>query len=139
VGDLLRHELEPFGVGEEDSPVTLQGPEVLVGPHVAQPLSMALHELATNAAKYGALSTSEGRLEVRWSRHGQEVELHWRESGGPPLDGPPERVSFGSQIITHSFEGSLGGTIERQWRPEGLACDIRFSTDQEAPVAGPRG
>ncbi len=139
VGELLRHELEPFGMGEEDAPVTLDGPEVLVGPHLAQPLSMALHELATNAAKYGALSTADGRLEVRWSLRGQEVVLHWRESGGPPLDGPPERVSFGSQIITHSFEGSLGGTIERQWRPEGLACDIRFSTDREAPVAGLRG
>ena len=132
VAELLRHELEPFGADEEGSRVTLAGPEVLVGPEVAQPLSMALHELATNAAKYGALSTAEGRLDVRWSLRGGEVELRWRETGGPPLEGPPGRTSFGSQIITHSFEGSLGGTISRDWRPEGLACDIRFPLDPAA-------
>lgn len=128
VGELLRHELEPFGAGEETgaSRVTLEGPEVMVGPEVAQPLSMALHELATNAAKYGALSCATGRLHVSWSLRGQAVEMQWRETGGPPLDGPPARMSFGSQIITHSFQGTLGGTILRNWQPEGLACDIRF-------------
>jgi two-component sensor histidine kinase/PAS domain-containing protein len=128
VGELLRHELEPFGLGDGagTSPVTLEGPEVMVGPEMAQPLSMALHELATNAAKYGALSTATGRLEVRWSVVGQEVVMRWIETGGPPLEGAPARESFGSQIITRSFEGALGGTIRREWNPEGLSCEIRF-------------
>jgi two-component sensor histidine kinase/PAS domain-containing protein len=131
VGELLQHELEPFGMGEGAgaSPVTLEGPKVMVGPEVAQPLSMALHELATNAAKYGALSSAAGRLHVSWTIRGRAVEMRWRETGGPPLDGPPARTSFGSQIITHSFQGTLGGTIVRHWNPDGLACDIHFPLD----------
>jgi len=135
--DLLTHELEPFGLGEGAgaSPVTLEGPEVLMGPELAQPLSMALHELATNAAKYGALSTAEGRLVVRWTQQGREVALRWEESGGPRIEGPPARMSFGSQIITHSFEGALGGRIERRWTEAGLVCAIRFPLGPAEDVA----
>jgi two-component sensor histidine kinase len=131
IRDLLSHELAPFGGAATGaaSPFVLSGPEVMVSAAVAQPLTMAIHEMTTNAAKYGALSVAEGRLEVTWRLEGQTVVMAWRETGGPPVAAPPGRAGFGSQIITHSFMGPLGGGIERQWEPTGLVCDIRFQIE----------
>ena len=105
------------------------GPEVLLPATHVLGLSMILHELYTNAVKYGALCTDEGRIELGWTAGEGKVTLVWAESGptcepGAPLSG------FGQRMIDMAVEADLGGTIEREWKPDGLTATIRF------PVAG---
>jgi len=130
--------------------VELRGPAAWLMPTAVQPVSMVLHELATNALKYGALSAPGGRVVVEWSTSPASgtLELHWRESGGPALAGPPERRSFGSQLIDATVPGQLGGEVRRRWEPGGLQVEITVSaknlqppgrTESDAlPLATPR-
>jgi CheY-like chemotaxis protein len=90
---------------------------------MAQTLALALHELATNAAKYGALSTPLGKLAVRWSIAQQNLALQWVEDSGRPI-AKPTRSGFGSTIVTSSVEGQLRGSIDIEWRPTGFCCSI---------------
>jgi two-component sensor histidine kinase len=101
---------------------------VTIGAYAAQPISMALHELATNATKYGALSRSGGVVAVRWRliEAGTWLCLEWCESGGPPVPGPPVGRGFGSRVIEQTITQQLGGRIERRWAPEGLACVLEI-------------
>jgi two-component sensor histidine kinase len=124
--EMLRHELQPFeraGSGDEIR-LGLVGPPVLIDVDAAQPLAMAVHELVTNAAKYGALSVPGGRLDISWSVEGERLRLVWRELGGPRLAGPPPRSGFGSKLIRTLFEGQLRGQITRTWEAEGLVCEL---------------
>jgi PAS domain S-box-containing protein len=100
---------------------TLEGPPVPVFPAAVQALSMAFHELATNAAKYGALSVPAGHLAITWSLAGAERVLHlsWMETGGPGTARPTRR-GFGSTLIEATIRRQLGGRLELDWRPEGL-------------------
>lgn len=118
---LLEHELRPYG-----DAVVLEGEDVMLPPDVAQPLSMALHELATNAAKYGALSLAGGRLRLAWWLEGRTLAMEWEELGGPAVAAPPEHEGFGSMLISQTFADKLGGGVEREWRREGLFCRIRL-------------
>ncbi len=137
LGQLVDFELVPFGAAISDNgfDISAAGPEVLLRVEAAQAVSMALHELATNAAKYGALSAAGGRLAVHWRVEGGVVHLHWAETGGPPLAGPPARESFGTQLITSIFETQLGGQITRRWETTGLVCAISFPADAGDPPA----
>lgn len=123
--ELLQHEFTPF-VTESPARIHMVGPEILVDAETAQPLSMALHELTTNAAKYGALSQAGGRLDVAWHIDEGDVHLIWNESGGPRITSEPDMTGFGSQLIAHSFAHKLGGSITTKWRQSGLVCHIRF-------------
>lgn len=91
-----------------------------------QPLSMAVHELATNATKHGALASPEGRVSVAWSVDpaAAVLRLRWAEAGGPPLAGAPLRAGFGSRVIRATLRDQLGGEVDRHWRGEGLVCDV---------------
>ena len=109
--------------------ISLDGPSVRVGPRVSLALSMALHELATNAAKYGALSGDAGEVAIRWERNGEAIELEWRETGGPPVTAPKRR-GFGSRLLEQGLATELRGAAQLDYRPEGLVCVIR------TPVAG---
>ena len=83
-----------------------------------------MHELATNAAKHGALSTPDGTVEVRWSIvSGGDLRLSWAERNGPPVTGPTRR-SFGSQVIERNVPDQLGGTASVRWLPVGLQCEF---------------
>jgi two-component sensor histidine kinase len=118
--------------------VTLDGPPVLLAPGAAQPLAMALHELATNAAKYGALSTPNGRVGVSWRLDPATgaLKLRWTERGGPPVAGPPARRGFGSRVVEETLRRQLGGDERRTWAPEGLVCDLEVPADKLAPAKG---
>ncbi len=119
---LLEGELAPFLAGQR---AVLDGPEVMLPPGVAQPIAMAAHELATNAAKHGALSTSGGQVAVGWSlRPGSLLQLRWAETGGPPVPGPPGRRGFGSRVLEGTVARQLGGTVRLDWRRSGLVCDM---------------
>jgi hypothetical protein len=87
-------------------------------------VAVALHELATNAAKYGALSVAEGHVRVEWSRASDgRLVLRWTETGGPPGK-PPTRQGFGTRVIDSMIRGQLKGNMHFDWRAEGLACEI---------------
>lgn len=119
---LLEQELEPYGA-ENDRRLTIAGPPVLIQAEAAQSLGLVIHELATNAGKYGALSTPAGALEVSWRwADDRRLLLTWREIGGPPTV-PPQRQGFGATLIANAGR-QVGATIQREWPPEGLVCEI---------------
>ena len=113
--------------------VDLRGPPVRLAPDTVQPVSMVLHELASNAARYGALSAPAGRLEVAWAVDGDtgDLELHWKESGGPPVvPPPPRRPGFGSKLIEATVRSQLRGTVRQHWEPDGLRCEMTIAADR---------
>ena len=119
---LIDEELAPYR-GASATRVKLNGQSTVLEPDKAQTLALALHELATNSAKYGALSTNEGELDVSWKTEGGLVTLHWRERGGPPVR-PPAEHGFGTKIINASIKHQMGGDVVLDWLPEGLHCKL---------------
>ena len=120
---LVKEELAAYSQGRE-SRVQIDGPNVLLEPDAAQAIAVALHELATNAAKYGALSVPDGHVRVEWSheQNGRLV-LRWIETGGPPVE-PPTRRGFGTRVMENMVRGQLKGELRLDWRAQGLACEI---------------
>jgi PAS domain S-box-containing protein len=117
---LVDEELAPYRVGHAEKIKTI-GPEVLLQPASAQTLALALHELATNAAKYGALSSMSGQLQVSWQLIDGRLVLDWNEAGGPATE-TPSVSGFGTRIILASIERQLRGHATFDWRREGLHC-----------------
>ncbi|WP_296596107.1 PAS domain-containing protein [Phenylobacterium sp.] len=117
--DVLLVELRPFG----ESRYSTHGPDVDLNPAEAVALGLVFHELATNAAKYGALSNADGRVDVAWTREDGRLELTWTESGGPNVT-PPTRRGFGSRLIEKSLEGQLAGKARLDFAPGGLVCRV---------------
>jgi two-component sensor histidine kinase len=116
---ILRQTLEPY-----IDRTVLAGPPIALSPNAALALSMVFHELATNALKYGALSTSEGTVAVVWHADPtalHHVTLHWEERGGPTV-ASPSRAGFGSRLIAASLKSDLGGQARFDYRPSGLVC-----------------
>jgi len=119
--DVVRQELEALCPKDN---VETRGPEVMLSPEQVQPISMLLHELATNANKYGACSRTGGRVSVTWALDGRQVTLQWRETGGPPVVAPT-REGFGSSL-KDSMARQLKGAITRKWEPTGLCVEMMF-------------
>jgi PAS domain S-box-containing protein len=134
---LVEEELAPYRTGETVK-VETSGPNVSLQPAAAQSLALALHELVTNAAKYGALSSMSGRVHLAWELNPGSLVLRWTESGGPPTQ-PPSSPGFGTRIITASIEGQLAGQTVFDWRPEGLQCVLSVPRDDMIPVKGRNG
>jgi PAS domain S-box-containing protein len=123
---LAMQELSPYRRNNE-ARVRIDGPQVLLEPNTAQMVAVILHELATNAVKYGALAAAEGHIEVTWSHPGDGwLTLRWIETGGLPAK-PPTREGFGHRVMERMI-GQLKGKSSFDWRPEGLACEIAFRT-----------
>ena len=114
--------------------VTAIGPAVTVSPANAQTFAIALHELATNAAKYGSLSTENGRVDISWSCFEDTLKLTWKESGGPLVKAPRSR-GFGTKIIQASFSNSHRSQVEFDWKPEGLCCSLKMHLGMEEEAA----
>jgi PAS domain S-box-containing protein len=115
-------ELAPYfkGAGMR---VRIDGPQVLLKPDVAQAIAMILHELATNAAKYGALSTTDGRIDLKWVHEADgHLIVRWTELGGPEVQ-TPRRQGFGTRVI-EGMGGQLKGKVRFDWRAEGLVCEV---------------
>ncbi|MBX9698388.1 MAG: PAS domain-containing protein, partial [Acetobacteraceae bacterium] len=129
------------GSGSGGARATVEGPELILVPSVAQGLSMALHELATNATKYGALSADGGRVELRWrvDEARAQLRLCWTERDGPPVTAPPERRGFGSRVIEATVRDQLGGRLTQHWHPAGLACEIEIPLARALGVTLPAG
>lgn len=121
--ELLRETVRPY-VPDEDA-LVLSGPRAHLPPALASSLAMILHELATNAAKYGAWSRKGGSVEAAWSHGGGELVLTWRERGGPRVP-EPKRRGFGARMIEHNASYELSGRARLEFRPDGLLCEIAF-------------
>jgi two-component sensor histidine kinase len=120
LNNLVTQELLPYGA---DS-VRIKGPEVMLEPNRAQIVAIALHELATNAAEYGSLSTADGRVEIAWRCTPEGwLNLCWAESGGPAVMKPTHR-GFGTRIMENIIGGQLSGQADFNWRDEGLICEL---------------
>ena len=122
--EIAQPEFHPFGPER----YRLAGPAVALSPERALAMGLLFHELATNAAKYGALASGAGKVEVVWRVRepgsGRELEIDWTEHGGPPVN-PPTRRGFGSRLIERSL-GHLGGQATLNYAPEGVRCCIRL-------------
>jgi two-component sensor histidine kinase len=122
---IVADELRPYHA-EGRSQVSAAGPPVQLGPATAQSLAIALHELVTNAVKYGALSVPAGRVEIVWRRDGADaIRLEWRERGGPPVV-TPARNGFGTTAIDRMIGQQLGGEVRFVWAAGGLRCEMMF-------------
>lgn len=102
----------------------ISGTDVAVNDRSATPLALLIHELATNAVKYGALSGDVGNVTIETSEQSDQVVVIWEEAGGPAIDGPPAQTGFGTQLSDISIVSQLGGTLERNWQREGLIVTI---------------
>lgn len=119
---IARQELAPYSA-KDDSRVLIEGPSVLLEPSAALAVAVALHELATNAGKYGSLSGGHGRVDLKWShKPGGQLFVRWAEIGGPPVL-LPARQGFGSRVIERMME-QQNGKADFNWRTEGLVCEI---------------
>jgi two-component sensor histidine kinase/DNA-binding response OmpR family regulator len=118
LGMLVNEELAPYRIGDK---IKFGGPNVSLQPATAQGLALALHELATNAAKHGALSSQAGEINLDWQLQGGTLTLHWVESGGPHI-APPSTSNFGLKVILASMEQQLGGSAAFNWDSKGLRC-----------------
>jgi PAS domain S-box-containing protein len=118
LGSLVGEELAPYRAGDK---VQCGGPDISLQPATAQGLALALHELATNAAKHGALSSSSGKVSLEWGLDSDALILRWIENGGPAVAVPSSR-SFGLKVIVASIEQQLGGKAAFEWNAGGLRC-----------------
>ena len=123
VRSIATEELSAYTQGS-DARIQISGPKILLEPSCAQAMAVVLHELTTNAAKYGALSVPDGRIQIEWSSDSVgSVVLHWIETGGPPVELPKSR-GFGSKVMETMIKNQLKGGLRFDWHPEGLACEI---------------
>ena len=107
-----------------DARATIDGPKVVIsGPSITS-VALVIHELATNAAKHGAFSSSDGCVDVKWFVENGRLELTWGERGGPTIGGPPEHEGFGSQLAHSSVSGQLNGKLTFDWKPAGLVVQM---------------
>ncbi|MGG5886102.1 PAS domain-containing protein [Falsiroseomonas sp. HC035] len=120
---VLEGALAPFNDGTGGPRVVLEGPALVLAASAIQPLAMAVHELATNATKYGALSWATGALHVAWQVRDGAMLLEWVETGGPPAEAPA-RHGFGSRVVNTTVRSQLGGDTVWHWPAEGLRLEI---------------
>ncbi|WP_237214528.1 PAS domain-containing protein [Falsiroseomonas oryziterrae] len=131
--EVVGEEVAAYGGADR---IALDGPELRLAPEAVQPLSMILHELATNAAKHGALSQPGGRVQVSWRLQGTRVALSWIERDGPPLLAPPSRRGFGSTVVEATARGQLSGSATFHWDVAGLRCEVLLPADRILAARG---
>jgi PAS domain S-box-containing protein len=130
IGELVRSQLSTH-VGHSDGQIALEGPDIALKPEAAQNLGLALHELASNAKKFGALSVPDGRVSVSWGRDGGDasVELIWLEQFGPKVKARRKR-GFGSLVIERNLARSLDARVDLEFEPDGVRCRIVIPASQ---------
>jgi PAS domain S-box-containing protein len=126
---LVEEELAPYCIGDARK-IVVSGPHISLEPRTAQTLALSLHELATNAAKYGALGVGSGRVKVAWQQDRDSLTLRWSESGGPPAKAPASS-GFGIRMISASVERQLQGKASFDWDDGGLSCSLTFPWCQQ--------
>jgi PAS domain S-box-containing protein len=130
---LVDEELAPYRSADVER-LTITGPAVFLKPETAQIIALVLHELATNAVKYGALSDAAGKVSLRWQCERNKLGLQWEETGGPPVT-PPTTKGYGTKVITASIQQQLSGAATFDWRPEGLSFTMEISVGDASAAA----
>jgi PAS domain S-box-containing protein len=130
---LIRAIFSPYGDPENskrDKRIIVGGPDVPIGANAVTSIALVLHEFATNSAKYGALSSPEGCLQIDWSVEQGELLLKWEERNGPPLGGAPPGEGFGSLLARPSVTDHLGGRLSNDWNPDGLVVHMAVPVER---------
>jgi two-component sensor histidine kinase len=130
VDEVVRTVLQPYDDRTSRERIVVSGPDVPVGVKAVTSLALALHETATNAAKYGALSEPTGAIHIKWEAQGGDLHFEWEETGGPVIVAAPQAGGFGSVLTEHSIAGQLGGKIEYDWRRNGLKLKVSVPLDR---------
>jgi two-component sensor histidine kinase len=132
--------IKPFSA--DATQFAVEGPPVNFPPRLVLPFALSLHELCTNAVKYGALSRDEGRVDIRWgvdSTNGdRKFYFRWSEAGGPPVS-PPTRHGFGSRVVKSMFASELGGSANVDYQPGGLVYEVNLPADKLTVVSTSAG
>ena len=131
IRDVLSAELRPYGA----SRISIGGPDCLLSPKLALTMALLAHELATNAAKYGALSNAFGKLSIAWSLSNEQLNLEWRESNGPIVT-PPTHRGFGVRLLSRAMD-QFGGVVETTFEPTGLVCKLKVTLAERTPSIVP--
>ena len=127
---LVAEELAPYNV--DGTPLAhITGPEIVLDSKSAQAVAVVLHELTTNAVKYGALSVPSGRVLVEWLRSDTQLVIRWTEADGPAVQ-PPTHQGFGTRVVDRVVQAELAGKLQFDWNPDGLACEIIIPHDRRA-------
>ncbi|HEY5336611.1 MAG TPA: HWE histidine kinase domain-containing protein [Rhizomicrobium sp.] len=131
LAELLAKVLSPYGSEKGAARFALHGPAVGIGPHAVTRFALVLHELATNSAKYGALSAFDGIVHVTWADLNGQLVMKWEERGGPRLSEiAPPKSGFGTVLAHHSIKGDFGGSLGYNWNSQGLVVDIAFPMER---------
>ena len=132
LAELVRTMILPFvdADAKDGERLSLSGPKVTIGSGAVTHFALVLNELATNAAKYGALSVPGGRLDVAWSLEGEWLKIHWAERGGPPVSSGENSEGFGSLLARVTVASQFGGGIQRSWKPEGLDVEMSLLAER---------
>jgi two-component system CheB/CheR fusion protein len=133
--ELIRKVLSPYAdtaASHDSLHAEITGPDIRVGAEAATSIALIVHELATNAAKYGALSRPDGVVRISWVARENRLALTWAEVGGPALKGPPEREGFGSLLARKSISGQLAGELTFHWNPDGLVVHVEADLERLA-------
>jgi two-component sensor histidine kinase len=132
VSELVRSQLQPFGK-VDGTRISVAGPQLLLSPDATQNIGLALHELATNALKYGALSVPEGTVTIAWQVGPGPLgstcfRLTWREQNGPEVK-PPEHAGFGQVVLQRVTGATLGGSVSHEFHPSGVVWTLEVFAD----------
>jgi two-component sensor histidine kinase len=125
--DILSAEFAPYDI----SRISMRGPECVLSPKLALMMALLVHELATNAAKYGAFSNATGSLSIEWSISGGRLSVEWRESGGP-LVRPPIHRGFGTRLFLRALD-QFHGRVEANFAPSGFVCTLNVPLSEVTP------
>ncbi|WP_372786816.1 PAS domain S-box protein [Phenylobacterium sp.] len=131
--DLVRTVLAPYVASSpigDAARFVIEGPQMAIGGDAITSFALVFHELATNAAKYGAFSAAGGQVAITWSIGEGELQIVWRERGGPTVKAAPEREGFGSLLARRSVHGQLGGQLVYDWDPGGLVVSLSAATER---------
>lgn len=129
--EILAAELGPYEV----SRIAIAGPVILLSPKLATTMALLIHELATNAAKYGALSSATGQVAISWSLSDRRLSLEWRETGGPVI-GTPTKTGFGMRLLAQALT-QFGGAVETKFEAAGFLCKMSVTTSDDTKAIGP--
>jgi two-component sensor histidine kinase len=132
LGDLISVLLAPYDEKGASVRIRVSVPKMNVGETSSTTLALVIHELATNSAKYGALSIASGTLDVSCNANNDDVAVVWTERGGPPVMAPVKLQGFGSKLVQRSMAAQLGGAIAFDWSEEGVVVTLRMSKERIA-------
>ena len=126
IADLLHLVFKPYERTNASgrSRFSIAGPAVKCGEHALNAVALVFSELATNAMKHGSLASDEGAVDLDWAMEGERVTFHWREIEGRKLERAPESAGFGDKLLADTVEGQLGGSLKREWSPDGLRIEM---------------